>query len=69
MRRSYLRRGILMATILALQPRLEKLVTKLHYGREHGAARVIIFPGVRYERMPEASAAIVRSGKKSRKTA
>ncbi len=58
-----------MAMILAFQPRLEKLETKLHYGRELGASRVIIFPGVRYERIPDTSGAIVKSGKKSRKSA
>jgi hypothetical protein len=64
-----LRRGILLATIFATQPRLEKLQTKLLSERFDGVSRVIIFPGVRYERIPDVSASLTKSGKKSRKTA
>ena len=69
MRRRRLRRGNLMAAILAFQPKLEKRETKFHIMRVPEAARVIIFPGVRYERIPDASAAIVKPVKKNRKTA
>jgi hypothetical protein len=58
-----------MATILAIQPRLAILEVKRRPERAIGEARVIIFPGVRYERIPEVSAVIAKSAKKNRKIA
>jgi hypothetical protein len=58
-----------MATILALPPRHEKNPAKRRSQKPDGAARVIIFPGVRYERIPEASIAISKPAKKTLKTA
>lgn len=58
-----------MATILALQPRLEKTENKQQKQRLNGAGEVIIFPGVRYERIPEVSAAITKSSKRKLKSA
>jgi hypothetical protein len=69
MRRGTKRRGKIMATILAFQPRLEKPETKQKAQRVFGMARVIIFSGVRYERLPEASIIIGKPAKKTRKTA
>ncbi len=56
-----------MVMILSLQFRLDKLVVKQQHRLEKG--QIIIFPGVRYERMPEASTIIAKSAKRSRKTA
>ena len=69
MRRGAKRRGNIMAMILAFQPRLEKTDTKQKAQRVLGMARVIIFSGVRYERLPEASIVIAKPAKKTRKTA
>ena len=69
MRRGTWRRGKIMATILAFQPRLDKRGTEHQSQRALGKARVIIFSGVRYERLPESSITIAKSGKKPRKTA
>ena len=69
MRRGVKRRGNIMATILTFQPRLEKLGTKQTTQRALKLADVIIFSGVRYERLPEASATLRKPGKKGLKTA
>jgi hypothetical protein len=69
MRRETKRRGNIMATILTFQPRLEKTDIRQKANRILGNARVIIFSGVRYERLPETSIVIAKPTKKARKTA
>jgi hypothetical protein len=56
-----------MAMILEFQLRHEKPVTKP--SEQHAPGQVIIFSGVRYERIPEASSRIAKSPKKACKTA
>jgi hypothetical protein len=68
-RRATKRREKIMATILAFQQRPAKLDTKQKSQHVLGKARVIIFSGVRYERLPEATITIVKPAKKTRKTA
>ena len=63
-----------MALILEWQPRLQKTDTlrtdaKVRPDSFARGAKVIIFSGVRYERMPDVSSAIIKSTKKSRKIA
>jgi hypothetical protein len=69
MRRETKRRGNIMATILTFQPRLKKTDIRAKENRIPGNARVIIFSGIRYERLPEASIVIAKPTKKARKTA
>jgi hypothetical protein len=56
-----------MAMILEFQLRQEKPVTKS--SEQHAPGQVIIFSGVRYERIPDASSRITKSSKKTCKTA
>jgi hypothetical protein len=55
-----------MSVILAFRPRREKPETKPPF---RVAGKVVIFTGVRYERIPDASITIVKTAKKTRKTA
>ena len=56
-----------MAMILAFRSRQNLAVAKQQYGGPKG--KIIIFPGVRYERLPEFNSTITKSAKKARKTA
>ena len=55
-----------MSIILEFKPRREKPEAKLPFRM---AGKVVIFTGVRYERIPETSITIVKAAKKTRKTA
>ena len=58
-----------MALILELQPRLQKIEARVKSGNILQNAKVIIFSGVRYERMPDTAGIVLKSAKKSLKTA
>ena len=63
-----------MAMILEWQPRLQKTADQKvraprHEGIAPRTAQVIIFSGVRYERMPDVSMTMVKAAKKNRKIA
>ena len=58
-----------MALILELQPRLQKIEARVKSGNILQNATVIIFSGVRYERMPDTTGIVLKSAKKSLKTA
>jgi hypothetical protein len=57
-----------MSTILRFQLRLGKTETK-RTGQQTASGDIVIFTGVRYERIPEISISLTKSAKKTRKTA